>query len=81
MEATLGSPEDGWCHVRIVSSENELLILVSPDDEEVGSLAKSACHDGGGVLHRALSLFVFNAGGEKLLQIRHAISACGRAAG
>ena len=59
-------------HARIVSSENEPLILVNPDDEEVGSLAKSACHDGGGVLHRAFSLFVFNAAGETLLQRRHA---------
>ena len=59
-------------HTRIVSSENESLILVNRDDEEVGSLAKSACHDGGGVLHRAFSLFVFNAAGETLLQRRHA---------
>ena len=56
----------------IVSCEDELLILVNSKDEEIGSLAKSACHDGGGVLHRAFSLFVFNADGETLLQRRHA---------
>ena len=59
-------------HARIVSSDSEPLILVNSDDEEVGSLAKSACHDGRGVLHRAFSLFVFNAAGETLLQRRHA---------
>ena len=56
----------------IVSREDEPLVLVNSDDEELGSLAKSACHDGGGVLHRAFSLFVFNAAGETLLQRRHA---------
>ena len=55
----------------IVSREDEPLILVNSNDEELGSLAKSACHDGAGVLHRAFSLFVFNAAGETLLQRRH----------
>ncbi len=56
----------------IVSSENESLILVDADDRVLGSLDKSACHAGGGILHRAFSLFVFNAAGETLLQRRHA---------
>ena len=56
----------------IVSCEDELLVLVDAEDQELGSLAKSACHDGGGVLHRAFSLFVFNPAGETLLQRRHA---------
>ena len=56
----------------IVSSDDEPLILVNSRDETLGSLAKSACHDGAGVLHRAFSLFVFNALGETLLQRRHA---------
>lgn len=55
----------------IVSSEDEPLILVNSEDEAMGSLAKSACHDGDGVLHRAFSLFVFNADGQTLLQRRH----------
>ena len=57
----------------VVSSEDEPLILVNSADEAVGSLAKSACHDGEGVLHRAFSLFVFNPAGETLLQRRHAV--------
>ena len=56
----------------IVSSDDEPLILVDSADKAVGSLAKSACHDGAGILHRAFSLFVFNAAGETLLQQRHA---------
>jgi len=55
---------------KIVSSDREPLILVDDDDREVGTLAKGACHDGDGVLHRAFSLFVFNPRGELLLQRR-----------
>ena len=56
----------------IVSSEDEALILVDSADVAIGSLAKSACHDGQGVLHRAFSLFVLNSAGETLLQRRQA---------
>jgi len=56
----------------IVSSESELLILVDADDRETGGLDKSACHDGDGILHRAFSVFLFNAQGELLLQQRGA---------
>ena len=55
---------------RVVSSEQEELILVDEDDREIGSLDKAACHDGVGVLHRAFSLFIFNPRGELLLQQR-----------
>ncbi len=54
----------------VVSSEDELLILVNDDDEEIGHLDKAACHDGEGVLHRAFSLFIFNDDGHLLLQRR-----------
>jgi len=57
---------------RIVSSESEELILVDESDNELGSLSKQQCHDGEGILHRAFSLFVFNADGELLLQKRGA---------
>jgi len=56
----------------IVSSEQEPLILVDEQDREVGQMDKSACHDGGGVRHRAFSLFVFNPAGELLIQQRAA---------
>lgn len=56
----------------IVSSENELLILVDNDDRETGNLSKAECHDGDGILHRAFSVFLFNDQGELLLQQRGA---------
>ena len=56
----------------IVSLEGELLILVNPEDQETGNLSKAECHDGDGVLHRAFSVFLFNARGELLLQQRSA---------
>jgi isopentenyl-diphosphate delta-isomerase len=56
----------------IVSSENELLILVDNDDKETGNLSKAECHDGYGILHRAFSVFLFNDQGELLLQQRGA---------
>jgi isopentenyl-diphosphate delta-isomerase len=56
----------------IVSSEEEPLILVDKLDREIGHLSKGECHDGGGVLHRAFSLFIFNPVGELLLQQRSA---------
>ena len=57
---------------RIVSSEAEELILVDSDDNETGHLSKAACHDGGGVLHRAFSVFLFDDDGRLLLQRRAA---------
>lgn len=55
---------------RVVSSDDELLILVDSDDGEIGFLAKADAHRGRGTLHRAFSLFVFNPAGELLLQQR-----------
>jgi isopentenyl-diphosphate delta-isomerase len=55
---------------QVVSSEDEMLVLVDESDRVVGHLAKGACHDGEGVLHRAFSLFLFNRDGELLLQRR-----------
>ena len=53
-----------------VSSPNEQLILVDEHDNPIGHRGKSDCHTGAGARHRAFSLFVFNAGGELLLQQR-----------
>ena len=55
----------------VVSRDDEPLILVDEHDREVGTLDKASCHDGDGMLHRAFSLFVFNAEGQTLLQKRH----------
>jgi len=56
--------------VKIVSSEDELLILVDEHDNQSGTMTKAACHDGDGVLHRAFSVFLFNSRGDLLLQQR-----------
>jgi isopentenyl-diphosphate delta-isomerase len=55
-----------------VSSDTEQLILVDANDRETGFLSKAECHDGAGLLHRAFSVFLFNANGELLLQQRSA---------
>ena len=54
----------------VVSFDSESLILVNDQDQEVGHKDKLSCHAGGGVLHRAFSLFIFNQAGELLLQQR-----------
>jgi isopentenyl-diphosphate Delta-isomerase len=55
---------------RVVSHDDEQLILVDGDDREIGFLRKADAHLGSGTLHRAFSLFVFNSAGELLLQQR-----------
>ena len=55
---------------RVVSRDDEQLILVDSDDRELGFLAKADAHVGVGTLHRAFSLFVFNPAGGLLLQQR-----------
>ena len=57
-------------HVEQVSFADEPLILVNADDEILGHQEKASCHDGQGILHRAFSVFIFNASGEVLLQER-----------
>jgi isopentenyl-diphosphate delta-isomerase len=54
----------------IVSNASEELILVDESDREIGFKAKTDCHTGKGVLHRAFSIFVFNSANELLLQQR-----------
>ncbi len=57
---------------RVVSFDDEPLILVDEQDREVGFLPKADAHVGRGTLHRAFSLFVFDAQGRVLLQQRAA---------
>jgi len=59
-------------HDTVVSSPSEALVLVDEHDREIGAETKLACHAGEGLLHRAFSIFVFNARGELLLQRRSA---------
>ena len=48
----------------------DLLILVDSNDQEIGFLDKTRCHEDQGKLHRAFSIFLFNRSGEVLLQQR-----------
>lgn len=57
---------------KVVSFEDEKLILVDEQDNEIGNLPKDKCHVGRGRLHRAFSLFIFDAEGRVLLQQRSA---------
>ncbi len=66
----MDSPVANATNDRIVSFDDEPLILVDADDREHGYLDKAAAHRGAGTLHRAFSLFVFNDAGELLLQQR-----------
>ncbi|HEX7382151.1 MAG TPA: isopentenyl-diphosphate Delta-isomerase [Nevskiaceae bacterium] len=65
-------PGDGVSNDRVVSFDDEPLVLVDARDNEVGFLDKAAAHRGSGTLHRAFSLFVLNGAGELLLQQRAA---------
>ena len=55
---------------RIVSFDDEPLVLVDEQDRELGYMDKASAHVGRGTLHRAFSLFIFNVRGELLLQQR-----------
>jgi isopentenyl-diphosphate delta-isomerase len=48
------------------------VILVDESDRPVGSEEKLAAHEGGGKLHRAFSVFLFDSAGRMLLQQRAA---------
>lgn len=50
--------------------ESDELILVDEQDRPVGFETKLRAHQEGGRLHRAFSIFIFNAAGEMLLQRR-----------
>ena len=54
------------------AADGDSLILVDETDRGVGYLSKAKCHEGSGILHRAFSLLIFNAGGELLIQQRSA---------
>ena len=46
------------------------VVLVDANDKEVGVEEKMKAHQNGGKLHRAISVFVFNAKGETMIQRR-----------
>jgi isopentenyl-diphosphate Delta-isomerase len=53
-------------------ADTDALVLVDETDRSLGTLSKSLCHEGRGVLHRAFSVLIFNSEGELLIQQRAA---------
>ena len=51
---------------------NDLLIQVDSDDNIIDYKTKADCHKGDGLLHRAFSIFIFNADKQLLIQQRSA---------
>ena len=49
---------------------NDELILVDEEDHVLGYRTREECHRGGGILHRAFSVFLFNDRNELLIQQR-----------
>lgn len=47
------------------------VILVDSDDQELGTMLRETAHSQDGVLHRAISVFLFDNQGRTLLQRRH----------
>lgn len=52
------------------NERDEEIILVDEDDNPIGFETKLRAHEGAGKLHRAFSVFIFNAEGKMLLQRR-----------
>jgi isopentenyl-diphosphate delta-isomerase len=48
----------------------EYVVLVDKNDVAIGEMEKLSAHQNGGVLHRAVSVFIYNERGELLLQKR-----------
>ena len=56
---------------QIVSRENDVLVLVDSNDRELGVVDKQRAHQGKGLLHRAISVFLYDQHGNLLIQQRH----------
>lgn len=52
---------------------SEQILIVNENDEIIGSDVKEKCHAGDGILHRGITIFVFNGKKEILLTRRSAL--------
>jgi len=55
---------------KVVSFDDEMLVLVDENDNVLDYKSKVDCHKGDGILHRAFSIFIFNTDMEVVLQKR-----------
>jgi isopentenyl-diphosphate delta-isomerase len=69
--ADASNPDDAP-KARVVSFNDEPLIVVNPNDTILEYRSKAECHSGVGILHRAFSVFLFDEQGRLLLQQRSA---------
>ena len=56
---------------QIVSHKDDVLVLVDSRDCELGVIDKQSAHLGDGLLHRAISVFLYDKNGNLLIQQRH----------
>lgn len=55
---------------KVISEDQDNLILVDENDQAIGHKTKVDCHLGKGTLHRAFSVFIFDSQQKLLLQCR-----------
>lgn len=68
---SVSEPFESLSGPRQVSFDDEPLILVDAQDNVLGYRPKAECHVGDGVLHRAFSIFLFDAQGRLLIHRRN----------
>lgn len=62
-------PASGYTHSEFAVAEDDV-VLVDEHDQSIGFAPKLSAHQNGGKLHRAFSVFIFNARGKMLIQQR-----------
>ncbi len=53
-----------------MSNQDEMLLTVNENDEVTGTKTRTECHAGDGILHRAITVLLFNSKGEVLITRR-----------
>lgn len=53
-----------------MAHQEEMLLTVNENDEVTGTKTRTQCHAGDGILHRAITVFLFNSKGEVLITRR-----------
>ena len=53
-----------------MNNQEEMLLTVNEDDEVTATMTRTECHEGDGILHRAITVLLFNSRGEVLITRR-----------
>jgi len=72
LDRRFATASDGKMQAKALSIDaaEDILVCVDSNDNVLGFKGKYECHTGEGILHRAFSVFLFNARSEVLLQLR-----------